>query len=157
MLGRHAESCTELFGKWLGELILYYNPISLINVMVWTASAKQILIFYFPLLFIILMKLEIYRIGGFIQHHWNYANVQSSPLLSAVLVKAQFARGSATRDCPLPLVPIWPSADSDWMSRSLGTLSRTELVCLTLWVWGGAESCVHRRVGQMIGWINITV
>ena len=29
-----------------GELILYYNPISLIGVMVWTASARYNLVFF---------------------------------------------------------------------------------------------------------------
>ena len=45
--GRHAESCVHrILRQWLGELILFYNPISLKNVMVWTALARYILIFF---------------------------------------------------------------------------------------------------------------
>ena len=51
--GTQKAVCIELSGKWLGELVLYYNPISLIIVMVFTASAGYILIFYFSLLYII--------------------------------------------------------------------------------------------------------
>ena len=50
--------CTELSGKWLGELILYYNPISLISVIVWTASARYILIIYFSLLIYIYLPIR---------------------------------------------------------------------------------------------------
>ena len=35
----------ELQGKWLSEFMLYYDPKSLLSVMVWTASARDILIF----------------------------------------------------------------------------------------------------------------
>ena len=39
-----AQSCKAM---WLGELMLYYNPISLKSVMVWTSSARYKLIFVF--------------------------------------------------------------------------------------------------------------
>ena len=44
----------------MGELIFYYNPISLISVMVWTASARYIFFFYFSLLNFILYYI-VYR------------------------------------------------------------------------------------------------
>ena len=63
MLGRHAESCVHRVAQsckaneWLGELIWYNNLISLLSVMVWTASARYYLIVYFSLL------LSIYSIN----------------------------------------------------------------------------------------------
>ena len=48
MLGRHAESCVH---RVIGQLRLYHTLISLISVMVWTASARYNLIFYFSLLY----------------------------------------------------------------------------------------------------------
>ena len=45
--GTQKAVCTELSGKWLDELILYCNPISLISVMVWTASTLFFLAIYF--------------------------------------------------------------------------------------------------------------
>ena len=43
----------------MGELILYYNPVSLINVMVWTASARYIFIFNFSLPYFIIIIIII--------------------------------------------------------------------------------------------------
>ena len=49
MLGRHTESCVHRVARQMIG-VYYYNWISLISVMVWTASARYSLIFYFSLL-----------------------------------------------------------------------------------------------------------
>ena len=44
--GEHADSLVHWFvGKWMGELIWYYNSMSLIRVMVWTASPDTLFLF----------------------------------------------------------------------------------------------------------------
>ena len=57
----------DVRGGLLGELILYYNPVSLISVMVWTASARYNFILYFSLIYIIAMLyiLSLYFISLF--------------------------------------------------------------------------------------------
>ena len=48
VVGRHAESCVyRIVRQMIGWNKIYYNPISLISVMVWTASVKYNHVFFF--------------------------------------------------------------------------------------------------------------